>query len=114
MRATLILTFLSGLLVSGCATKSTDADFDSGTEDGGEDIDGAAVFSANCSACHGSDGASGSATDLTIAVPSLSDSDLMNVLENGTGDMAAPALSGAEEDGVFLYLRDRFGDHGGA
>ena len=113
MRPTLLVMFLTALVAVGCSTKDPNAD-DTGTEEAGEEVDGAAVYALNCSACHGADGASGSAPDLTVAVPSLSDSDLMEVLENGTGGMAAPSLSGAEEDGLFLYLRDRFGNHGGA
>jgi mono/diheme cytochrome c family protein len=104
---------LAALIAVGCATKNNDGE-DTGTEESGEEVDGAALFALNCSACHGSDGTGVSGPDLTVSVPSLSDSNLMDVLENGTGSMAAPSLSPAEEDGVFLFLRDRFGNHGGA
>ena len=113
MRPTLMVTMLAALIAVGCATKDTDGN-DTGTEESGEEVDGPALFALNCSGCHGADGATGSAPDLTVSVPSLSDSELMQILENGTGGMAAPSLNSAEEDGLFLYLRDRFGSHGGA
>ncbi len=113
MRRTLIVTLFSTLFAIGCGEKDT-TDTGTAEEGGGEEVDGAAVFSGNCSACHGADGSSGSAPDLSERVPSLSDSDLMDVLENGTGSMAAPVLTVAEEDALFLHLRERFGGHGGA
>ena len=112
MRTTLLVSLFSMLFTMGCGNKDSESDTGDAVNSG-EDINGAAVWALNCSACHGSDGRGVSAPDLTVAVPSLSDSDLMDILENGTGSMAAPSLDPAEEDALFLYLRENFGEHGG-
>ena len=107
-----ILVCLSVLFV-GCASKSnTSSETDSG---GGADCDedGAVVFANNCAGCHGTDGTSKPDADLTTAVPLLSDGVLADVIANGVDSMPAPSLSRCEEDAVFLFVRDTFGQHGG-
>jgi mono/diheme cytochrome c family protein len=86
----------------GCAEADADTDADGGT-----------IFAANCASCHGSNGVGASAPDLTVTIPPLSDDDLMDIIQNGTGSMPAPSLSTEEEDLVFFYLRDTFGEFGG-
>jgi len=106
---------LASLFLVGCGDKTTDEDTGFGDDDGGtEDVDGAAVYALNCSGCHGSDGGGVSGPDLTVGVPQLNDAALMDVLQNGVESMVAPNLTGPEEDALFLYLRDRFGEYGGA
>ena len=111
----LMLTFvLPFLFTIGCSSK--DPIEDTGSADGGDDVivDGAAVYALNCSGCHGSDGAGVSGPDLRVGVPTTNDSDLKDILRNGIGSMAAPSLSGPEENALFDYLRTTFGEHGGA
>ena len=112
MRITVFASILSMLFATGCGSKDGDGDT-GGDESSGEPVDAALLYTNNCSACHAADGSSGTATDLTVAVPNLSDTELMDVLQNGTGSMPAPSLDSNEEDGLFLHLRDRFGEHGG-
>ena len=95
------------------ATSAGDADGGDDTG-GGDDADGATLFALNCSGCHGADGSGVSGPDLTTAVPARSDADLMDVLQNGTGYMAAPSLTASEEDLLFAYLREQFGEFGGS
>jgi len=99
----------------GDADADADADGSGGTDaDGGGETDGATLFALNCSACHGADGSGVSGPDLNTAVPALSDADLMNVLQNGSGSMTAPTLTTSEEDVLFPYLRGQFGEFGGS
>ena len=37
----------------------------------------------------------------------------MDILMKGVGSMAAPNLTECEEDALFTYLRDTFGEEGG-
>jgi len=108
-----LLTLGLALTLTACADK--DSDDDSGGGGGGESAeDGAEVFAAKCSVCHGSDGGgTATAPDLNEKVPALTDSALRDVLENGTGDMADPGLSSAEASAAFDYVRDQFGEEGG-
>jgi len=89
---------------------------DNPSPDGGGsgcDEDGGQVYSNNCAGCHGSDG-SALTPDLTSEISLLSNSELADVIQNGTGAMPAPNLDACEEDAVFLYLRDTFGEYGGS
>ena len=108
------LFLLSALIMSGCAKR--DGGSGGGSDSGGGDTncsdDGAAVF-LSCAGCHGPDGISGGSPDLSTGVPSLSDEALMDILMNGVGYMAAPNLTPCEEDALFTYLRDTFGEEGG-
>jgi len=105
--------FLS-LLFIGCASKDDGSGSDSGDNLNCSEENGTLLFQA-CAGCHGNDGDSrpSGSDDLNSAVKTLSDSDLMNILENGTGSMPAPNLTPCEEEAVLLYLRDTFGDFGG-
>ena len=115
MRYSMQICVLASLFLVGCGDKTTEEDTGTAGDDGGtEEADGPAVYALNCSGCHGADGTGVSGPDLTAAVPQLNDSSLMDILQNGTGSMVAPNLSGAEEDALFMYLRDRFGEYGGA
>ena len=105
---------LTLLFLAGCGEKSTSDDTGSIPEEAVEEVDAVTVYMSYCSGCHASDGTGASGPSLTDSVPELSDADLMDILQNGTGSMAAPSLNEAEEDALFLYLRDRFGEYGGA
>lgn len=115
MRTLTTLLLFSALTTIGCAKDGSGSD--SGGGSGGGDgtncsEDGAMVFIA-CAGCHGSDGQSGSSPDLSEAIPTLSDDDLMNILMNGIGSMPPPNLTTCEEDALFTYLRDTHGEEGG-
>ena len=114
MRPLKTLFLMTALAATGCAKDESSSDSGGGGGDGGQDCsaDGAVVF-LSCAGCHGPDGVSGSAPDLAAGVPSLSDDALMDILMNGVGSMAAPNLNECEEDALFTYLRDTFGEEGG-
>ena len=107
------LLLLSAFTIAGCAKDESSS---SGSDSGGGDTecseDGATVY-LSCAGCHGPDGISGASPDLSTGVPSLSDDALMDILMNGIGNMAAPSLTPCEEDALFTYLRDTFGEEGG-
>ena len=102
------------LLMLGCGEKSTANDTASAPAESTEAVDAATVYMSYCSGCHASDGSGASGPSLTESVPMISDANLMDILQNGIGYMAAPSLTEAEEDALFLFLRDRFGEYGGA
>ena len=114
MNHLMVPLFLTTLFAVGCGEKSDATDTASGTDEALEDVDAASVYTAYCSGCHASDGTGASGPALTESVPNLSDADLMDILQDGIGSMAAPSLTEPEEDALFLYLRERFGEYGGA
>lgn len=72
---------------------------------------GAQIFAANCGACHGSDGRGGErAPNIATrrVVVSLSDSDLIHIVQNGISGTGMPAFGSMGEDkvkDVVSYLR---------
>ncbi len=77
----------------------------------GSIVEGPALFAANCGACHGSDGRSGErAPDIATRreVVSLSDADLIRIVENGVAGRGMPAfgyLGKAKVNAVVHHLR---------
>ena len=109
-RALFLILALSSI---GCASKET-AITDSGGS--GETPNGAAVFHDNCEGCHGPNGDGvGSSPSLVERVPELSDSELAEIIDKGKLPlMGPPDLTNDEADAVFLYVRETFGQEGGA
>lgn len=104
-------------LLLACGDKDDDTTGDGG--DTGSRIDtilaldgdasaGASVFSGNCAGCHGADGDSGSAPNLSAKVLSLSDSELLTIVLNGKGDMPAISLEDQEAADLLEYLRTSY------
>jgi mono/diheme cytochrome c family protein len=74
---------------------------------------GMAVFQSkgcNTESCHGADGVSGEAPDLTVQVPAASDEQILDSLLNGKGSMPAQAslLTDQEFADVLAYLNENF------
>ena len=107
---------LLSFLLMGCASKDGGSGGDSGGDLNCSGENGTLLFGNACAGCHGANGdarPSGS-EDLNTVVRTLSDSDLMDILENGTaGGMPQPNLTACEEEAVLLYMRDTFGEFGG-
>jgi cytochrome c551 len=116
-----LLALVLAFTLAACGGKTDDGDgFGGGADDsggdgdgGGNGTDGAEVFSARCASCHGADGSGNSGPNLGTVVPALSDDDLMDVIENGTGNMPALGLDADDADAVFEYVRTTFGEEGG-
>jgi cytochrome c oxidase cbb3-type subunit III len=76
-----------------------------------ENINGRAIFAANCGACHGSDGRGGERAPNIVTrreVVSRADSDLIRAVQNGVQGTAMPGFGymGAEKiNAVVHYLR---------
>jgi mono/diheme cytochrome c family protein len=72
---------------------------------------GAALYTANCTLCHGEDGKLGvdGAADLTVKVPTLTDAAITDVVQNGKKNMPAIPLTDAEMVDLLAHLRATFG-----
>ena len=114
MRNLMLTLALPFLFTIGCGSKDPMEDTAPIDEGETEDVDGAAVYGVNCSGCHGADGSGVAGPDLRVSVPNTDDGPLRDILRDGIGGMAAPNLSGAEENALFDYLRVTFGEYGGA
>jgi mono/diheme cytochrome c family protein len=104
-----------GLALSLFACKGKEEDTgDGGGGDGSTTEETGAALFAKCAGCHGADGGGVTGPNLSERVPNLTDDALRDVLSDGTGDMNAVPLSDAEESVLFDYVRDEFGQYGGA
>ena len=106
----LILILGSLLVMVGCSDKSGDSggSADSGGSSGGE---GAALYSSNCASCHGADGEGGVGPSLVDNVPGSSESELTEVVTDGTGLMPpfGSSLSEEEIEAVVQFLLSEWG-----
>jgi mono/diheme cytochrome c family protein len=103
------------LALAGCGDKGDDS---GGGDDGGGDlvgdpVEGAEIFALTCarSDCHGPDGSgSGSevAADLAVEVPTKTDAEIMDIIQNGYKSMAPQGLNDQEATDVIAYLRQEF------
>ena len=115
MRVFLQCLVWHSFLIAGCGEKQSDDDTSFSQNEESEEseevepIDSAQLYALNCSGCHGADGSGVSGPDLTASVPITSDDDLLEILRNGIGGMAAPNLSEDEENALLTYLREQFG-----
>ena len=92
-------------------TDTDDTNTDTDDTDSGADLAaGETVYMATCGSdyCHGSNGVDGSAPDHPDVIPTYSDEDLENVIQNGTGYMGGQGLTDQELADVMLYLRTTF------
>lgn len=101
-------------LLVACGDKDDDTTSDGGSAGSridtilaldGDATAGAEVFSANCTGCHGVDGNSGSAPQLSDEVPSLSDSELLTIVLEGKDNMPAINLDDQEAADLLAHLR---------
>ena len=96
-------------LAVACGNKDDDSGAADGTDGAdGTEVDGASVYASTCQNCHGDNGNDGFADDLTVEVPARSDDELTDVIQNGSGGMAAQNLSDDELSAVLDYLRATF------
>lgn len=69
------------------------------------DVDsGETLFAGKCAACHGTDGEGGTGPALADAVPGKSDEQLLDIMLNGTGSMAAVSLDDQEAADMLAWL----------
>jgi cytochrome c551 len=112
---TRIALLLSLTLALACGDKSDDTGSSTDTSsDGGSDgasgLDGASLYSSNCSGCHGSDGTNGSGgPSLADEVPGKSDAELIEIMQNGEGSMPPIGVADDEAQAIVDYLRGLFG-----
>lgn len=81
----------------------------------GDPVAGEAVYTSTCVACHGADGTLGvetggePASNLQEEVNELSDSELMDVIQNGEGTMPAQGLDDTEAADCIAYMHEQWG-----
>ncbi len=71
---------------------------------------GAQLYADTCGAdiCHGSDGDSGPAADLSVEVPARSENELLNVMLDGSGDMLPLNLTDQQAADVLAHVVETF------
>lgn len=104
LRHILFFTALSTVLILSCASA---AEGDAGLDSTTGKLNGARIFSTNCTLCHGKDGKLGinEAKDLTFS--QLSKDEMVALVSNGKGAMAPykNVLSKAEIEAVVEHVR---------
>ena len=76
---------------------------DGGTTTGGDAVRGEGLYSA-CSGCHGADGDSGYAPDLSVRVPSMTEAAIIGIVQTGRGGMPAIYTDTTDATDVTAYL----------
>ncbi len=80
-----------------------DGGTDGGTTTGGDAVRGEGLYSA-CSGCHGADGDSGYAPDLSARVPSMTEAAIIAVVQSGRGGMPSIYADATDAADVTAYV----------
>ena len=102
--------FLAAITATACNGSTGDT----GGSTAPDPAAGETLYSDNCALCHGDDGKLGltGASDLTVAVPTLTDDEIANIVQNGetkSGFTMQPvAISDSEMPDLLAYLRQQF------
>jgi cytochrome c551 len=109
-----LLTMLMGTaLVMGLAAcgggndKGTDTGTNKGTDKGTDTASsdaGAKIFDQKCSSCHGGDLTGGMGPNLTKVGSKYSKADILNIIQNGKGQMPAKVVTGDDANQVAEWL----------
>jgi mono/diheme cytochrome c family protein len=104
-------SLLAVFVVGACATgDGTPVEDHPALELTGVSATGSDVFANSCAGCHGADGDSGSAADLSEKVPELSDNDIAWTIADGKGNMPAINIEDQAIADVISFLRDTHGN----
>ncbi|RKQ37811.1 cytochrome c550 [Oceanobacillus halophilus] len=76
-------------------------------EEGEVSTDPEAIFSANCSSCHGADLSGGMGPDLTTIGSKLSAEDITQIIQNGQGQMPAVQMASEEAELLSEWLSEK-------
>jgi len=76
----------------------------------GDATAGSTEYASRCGndLCHGMDGVSGPAPNMTVTVPERSDASLVTIMLEGIGSMAALDVTDREAADILAYLRQTF------
>ena len=95
---------LLSLSLFACGEKTEDTAGSGDVVSGEADlVNGEAVHDSNCMPCHAGN------PDMETNTPSLSDSELESVIQNGSGAMPGQGLSETDLRDVIAYLRQEYG-----
>ena len=75
----------------------------------GDATAGADLYASTCASCHAADGTGGAGPSLVSATPGKSDAELTDIIQNGTGDMAAQGLDDQQTADVVAFLVQSWG-----
>jgi hypothetical protein len=93
---------------TGTAEGGTDGAADDGgtaggTSTGGDAVRGEGLYSA-CSGCHGADGDSGYAPDLSVRVPAMTEAAIIAIVQSGRGGMPSIYADATDAADVTAYV----------
>ncbi|NOY56339.1 MAG: c-type cytochrome [Actinobacteria bacterium] len=102
MRRMVIVIAVLALLVAACSSGGSTA-----TTAPSSGVDGKAIYTAKCAACHGAnlEGGVGKALDANSPAAGDPDAELLGAIENGVAGTAMPAFSDEEIRAVLDYIR---------
>ena len=93
------------VVVEDSGSPDVDTAEDTDTDDTNTGVDGSEVASSNCNSCH----VNGYAPRFDSVIPGLSESQLMDIIQNGKGAMPAfPDLTDDELNALVQYLMDTY------
>lgn len=108
MRGALVMA----MLLVGCGSDDDGGDTDVAT---GDPVAGETIYVDTCAGCHGEDGQAGTdidgtpAADHTVVVPAMTDAEITDVVNNGSGAMPAQDVAAEDMDDLLAYLRQQYG-----
>ncbi len=89
---------------------NTQADGEQATEDQGQTADAGAadaLYQQSCAQCHGADLISGGAPDLNAIGSKYSHDQILEIIQNGQGNMPGGLLSGEDAEAVASWLTEK-------
>jgi hypothetical protein len=88
----------------GSGTDGSGTDGGDGTTTGPDAVRGGELFSTGCAGCHGADGDSGYAPNLSVEVPGMSESALRTLIQSGQRSMPAVYPDATDAADVAAYV----------
>ena len=85
-------------------TDGSGTDGGDGTTTGPDAVRGGELFSTGCAGCHGADGDSGYAPNLSVEVPGMSESSLRTLIQSGQRSMPAVYPDATDAADVAAYV----------
>lgn len=95
--------FVMGLAACGGNDNGKDTGKDTGTDTATNDA-GAKIFDQKCSSCHGGDLTGGMGPNLTKVGSKYSKDEILNIINNGRGQMPAKVVTGNDAEQVAEWL----------
>jgi|SRR5690625_1069273 len=91
-------------------SQKADIEAEQNGENNGEEVELAEpeeIYANKCSSCHGDDLSGGMGPDLTAVGGSMSEDEILDVIENGQGDMPPGLAVGEEAEALAEWLSEK-------